>query len=107
MTRARRGLLVAVGIIVVLAGAFQPAVHGPAFVIQALAAERQPLYYQDPAGKPDYSPVPKKDAAGRDYVPVYEDSGDAGANAPSPAGPEAPAPTGGERRILYYRNPMG
>ena len=66
----------------------------------ARAEERQPLYYQDPSGKPDYSPGPKKDAQGRDYVPVYEDIG-APANASTP-----PAPAG-ERKILYYRNPMG
>src|SRR5438067_2337978 len=69
------------------------------------AAERQPLYYQDPTGKPDYSPTPKKDAAGRDYVPVYDDTIPAPASAPSPS-PAAPPP-GGERKILYYRNPMG
>src|SRR5437763_3264491 len=67
----------------------------------ASAAERQPLYYQDATGKPDYSPTPKKDAAGRDYVPVYEDSG--ARSAPAAATP----PSGGEREILYYRNPMG
>jgi Cu(I)/Ag(I) efflux system membrane fusion protein len=66
----------------------------------ARVEERQPLYYQDPSGKPDYSPGPKKDAQGRDYVPVYEDIG-APANASTP-----PAPAG-ERKILYYRNPMG
>jgi len=66
----------------------------------AAAVERQPLYYQDPSGKPDYSPTPKKDAAGRDYVPVYEDTGET----PAPAPPQPPAT---ERKILYYRNPMG
>ena len=30
----------------------------------ARAEERQPLYYQDPSGKPDYSPTPKKDTFG-------------------------------------------
>jgi Cu(I)/Ag(I) efflux system membrane fusion protein len=39
-------------------------------------AERKPLYYRNPMGLPDTSPVPKKDAMGMDYVPVYE--GDAG-----------------------------
>jgi hypothetical protein len=70
--------------------------------IAAAAAERTPLYYQDPSGKPDYSPAPKKDAQGRDYVPVYEEPGVAPASPPTPA--SAPA---GERKILYYRNPMG
>jgi Cu(I)/Ag(I) efflux system membrane fusion protein len=69
--------------------------------ISAAAIERQPLYYQDPSGKPDYSPTPKKDAEGRDYVPVYDEPGAAPASTPAP-----PAP-GGDRKILYYRNPMG
>jgi membrane fusion protein, copper/silver efflux system len=68
----------------------------------ASAAERQPLYYQDPTGKPDYSPTPKKDAEGRDYVPVYEEMGEPSAKPTAqPAAPER------ERKVLYYRNPMG
>src|SRR5216683_223105 len=68
----------------------------------ASAAERQPLYYQDPTGKPDYSPIPKKDAEGRDYIPVYEEPGEpSGKPAAQPATPEK------ERKVLYYRNPMG
>src|SRR5438270_12765791 len=71
----------------------------------AAAAERASLYYQDPSGKPDYSPIPKKNAEGRDYVPVYDEPGAAPASTPAPSAP-APA-SGGERKILYYRNPMG
>jgi len=40
--------------------------------------ERKILYYRNPMGLPDTSPVPKKDAMGMDYVPVYE--GEAEAN---------------------------
>jgi len=76
----------------------------PAFALDAPAAatERAPLYYQDPSGKPDYSPTPKKDAEGRDYVPVFEEA-PAATGAPVPSA----APQGGDRKILYYRNPMG
>ena len=35
-------------------------------------AERKVLYYRNPMGLPDTSPVPKKDAMGMDYTPVYE-----------------------------------
>ena len=35
------------------------------------AAGRQVLYYRNPMGLPDTSPVPKKDAMGMDYAPVY------------------------------------
>jgi Cu(I)/Ag(I) efflux system membrane fusion protein len=38
--------------------------------------ERQVLYYRNPMGLPDTSPVPKKDSMGMDYIPVYADEGD-------------------------------
>lgn len=34
--------------------------------------ERKPLFYRNPMGLPDTSPVPKKDWMGMDYLPVYE-----------------------------------
>lgn len=73
--------------------------------VAAAAEERPVLYYQDPSGKPTYSYGPKKDAAGRDYLPVYDDAaGIASAASPPPKPAAAPK---GERKILYYRNPMG
>ena len=41
-------------------------------------AERKLLYYRNPMGLPDTSPVPKKDAMGMDYVPVYEGEAETG-----------------------------
>jgi RND family efflux transporter MFP subunit len=41
--------------------------------------ERKLLFYRNPMGLPDSSPVPKKDPMGMDYIPVYE--GEAGAEA--------------------------
>src|SRR3546814_9261809 len=45
-------------------------------------AEKKLLYYRNPMGLPDTSPVPKKDWMGMDYLPVYEgeepDSGGGG-----------------------------
>ena len=35
--------------------------------------ERKILYYRNPMGAPDTSPVPKKDSMGMDYIPVYAD----------------------------------
>ena len=81
-----------------------PGWHPPAIAVAA-TTERAPLYYQDPSGKPDYSPTPRKDAEGRDYVPVYDEPGAAPASTPAPPAPAATSR--GERRILYYRNPMG
>ncbi|OGS91183.1 MAG: efflux transporter periplasmic adaptor subunit [Gallionellales bacterium GWA2_59_43] len=40
--------------------------------------ERKLLYYRNPMGLPDTSPVPKKDAMGMDYVPVYEGDAEQG-----------------------------
>jgi RND family efflux transporter MFP subunit len=34
--------------------------------------QRKLLYYRNPMGLPDTSPVPKKDPMGMDYIPVYE-----------------------------------
>ncbi|HHW62355.1 MAG TPA: efflux RND transporter periplasmic adaptor subunit [Rhodocyclaceae bacterium] len=49
--------------------------------------ERKILYYRNPMGLPDTSPVPKKDSMGMDYIPVYADDqpDDSGAVVVSPA----------------------
>jgi Cu(I)/Ag(I) efflux system membrane fusion protein len=39
---------------------------------------RRILYYRNPMGLPDTSPVPKKDWMGMDYIPVHEGEADAG-----------------------------
>ena len=49
----------------------QPAGHASAPGAKA-GGERKVLYYRNPMGLPDTSPVPKKDPMGMDYVPVYE-----------------------------------
>lgn len=41
---------------------------------------RKILYYRNAMGLPDTSPVPKKDAMGMDYVPVYEGGEEAGSS---------------------------
>jgi Cu(I)/Ag(I) efflux system membrane fusion protein len=38
--------------------------------------ERKILYYRNPMGSPDTSPMPKKDPMGMDYIPVYADEQD-------------------------------
>jgi len=64
----------------------------------------KPIYYQDPDGKPLYSPTPMKTPDGRDYraVPASADISFEEASAPE-AAPAAPV----DRKIKYYRNPMG
>jgi membrane fusion protein, copper/silver efflux system len=41
-------------------------------------AERKILYYRNPMGLPDTSPVPKKDPMGMDYIPVFDGEEPAG-----------------------------
>jgi len=43
--------------------------------------EKKILYYRNPMGLPDTSPIPKKDPMGMDYMPVYESEESASANA--------------------------
>jgi Cu(I)/Ag(I) efflux system membrane fusion protein len=45
----------------------------------AAVGEPRVLYYRNPMGLPDTSPVPKKDAMGMDYIPVFADEQDDGA----------------------------
>ena len=72
-------------------------------VAQASAAERTILYYRDPAGAPFWSATPKNDSQGRAYLPVYDD-----AEAKFDPPPLVMLnPKQSERKILFYRNPMG
>jgi len=67
----------------------------------AQASERTIVYYRDPSGAPYWSAAPKKDDRGRAYLPVYADE-------EISFEPRPPKPaTQGERKIRYYRNPMG
>jgi Cu(I)/Ag(I) efflux system membrane fusion protein len=43
------------------------------------------LYYRNPMGLPDTSPMPKKDLMGMDYIPVYEGEDESGVVTVSPA----------------------
>src|SRR4029077_20083590 len=72
-------------------------------ISQATAqAADDPIYYQDPDGRPFYSLTPKKTPDGRDYRAVP-----AGADLSfEPAAAPAPAVTT-DRKIKFYRNPMG
>lgn len=67
--------------------------------------DRKVLYWKDPDGKADYAPAPTKTKDGRDFVPVYEDEETTIAPEPSAAAPEQAERR--DRKILFYRNPMG
>ena len=50
----------------------------PAVVAASPAGPGRILYYRNPMGLPDTSPVPKKDSMGMDYIPVHEGEDDDG-----------------------------
>jgi Cu(I)/Ag(I) efflux system membrane fusion protein len=64
----------------------------------------EPVYYQDPDGRPFYSLSPKKTPDGRDYraVPASADLSFEDGPAAAPATTVAT-----DRKIKFYRNPMG
>jgi Cu(I)/Ag(I) efflux system membrane fusion protein len=63
-----------------------------------------PIYYQDPDGRPLYSLTPQKTPDGRDYraVPANADLSFEDESATAPATAVAT-----DRKIKFYRNPMG
>jgi Cu(I)/Ag(I) efflux system membrane fusion protein len=79
---------------------------GPADGAAAPAASGPVIYYQDPDGKPDYSPEPKLTPDGRSYRAVHEGEEFSFDDAGKPQEPASNQPAG-SRKILYYRNPMG
>src|SRR3979411_103601 len=84
----------------------QPAeTPGMAVVTPAVAqTSGAPIYYQDPDGRPLYSLTPTKTPDGRDdrVVPVGADIDFEEASVP-----ETTPATPTDRKIKYYRNPMG
>ncbi|EFI52906.1 efflux transporter, RND family, MFP subunit [Afipia sp. 1NLS2] len=113
MSRAVLTGVAAVAIIAAVGGAFiADHVHrvGLVHLTMSAAAESAaaPIYYRDPDDKPFYSLTPKKTADGRAYRavppgadlsfdnPVHEEMGTKVADT-----------KGIERKIKYYRNPMG
>jgi Cu(I)/Ag(I) efflux system membrane fusion protein len=96
-------LIAAAGAGLVVAG-IKPPARAFAIVTTAAATEQDaPIYYQDPDGKPDYSPTPKKTPDGRDYIAVRAGADSASDKTPAPAAVSRTA----DRKIRYYRNPMG
>ena len=73
------------------------------------AAAGQVAYWRHPDGAPVYAPEPRRTEDGRDFLPVRaseEISFDPPATKPAQAA-EAAKGAEAERKLLYYRNPMG
>jgi membrane fusion protein, copper/silver efflux system len=83
------------------------------FAIPASAAAQsagEPIYYQDPDGKPFYSSTPRKTGDGRDYraMPASADvSFENTEQSPATAADQKTTDAKSARKIKYYRNPMG
>jgi Cu(I)/Ag(I) efflux system membrane fusion protein len=76
----------------------------PAHAVPATAG--RVVYYQDPDGRPDYSPVPRRTADGREFRTVHASEDISFEEAPADSGGAAP-PDDAPKKVLYYRNPMG
>jgi membrane fusion protein, copper/silver efflux system len=107
-------ILLGLGLMVGAAVAYRYA-HRPASFADSISAiqasaqssDRKILYYRDPSGAPYWSAEPKKDANGRDYVPVYDDEEPTFGPGGELQKPARQAAKPSNRRLLYYRNPMG
>lgn len=86
MNSVAKSLSAAALILGVAAGSYWLGSQRPA--ASAPTSERQPLYYRNPMGLPDTSPVPKKDPMGMDYLPVYAGEAAASDAAPLEFSPE-------------------
>ena len=110
MSTIRNLLLLTLGLAAGVTGGVWYATRPPAAATPAVASDlvhdaappRAVLYYRDPSGTPAWSATPTNDAHGRAFLPVYDDE------EPSfePAAPK-PVEAKGNRKVLYYRNPMG
>jgi membrane fusion protein, copper/silver efflux system len=85
MQRLSSLVTLAIGVATGAAGSYWYAAHRPEPIASPASAEqatpadkagRKILYYRNPMGLPDTSPVPKKDSMGMDYIPVYADEQD-------------------------------
>jgi Cu(I)/Ag(I) efflux system membrane fusion protein len=76
-------------------------------LVSAAAAQTgdEPIYYQDPDGHPLYSLTPKKTPDGRDYRAVPAGADLSFEDEPAAAAPATKVAT--DRKIKFYRNPMG
>jgi Cu(I)/Ag(I) efflux system membrane fusion protein len=83
MSRLNSLMILAIGVTAGAAGSYWYAHRPEPIATEAVAEQSQPapdqrtiLYYRNPMGAPDTSPVPKKDSMGMAYIPVYADEQD-------------------------------
>ncbi|RXT44813.1 efflux RND transporter periplasmic adaptor subunit [Bradyrhizobium betae] len=107
MTGTAAGILAAAGAALFAGGGVRPQPDISHLVSAASAADASaPIYFRDPDGKPFYSLTPKTTADGRDYRAVRAGE-DVSFDEPDQAPDTMTANAKGDRKIRYYRNPMG
>jgi Cu(I)/Ag(I) efflux system membrane fusion protein len=100
-------MIAAAGVVFIAGRELRPRPMENPVVSAAVAAEANaPIYFQDPDGKPFYSLTPKKTADGRAWRAVPA-SADVRFNEPEQLPKMQAANAKGDRKIKYYRNPMG
>ena len=108
MSRIRTIIVLALGLSLGAGGQYwyahrqSPSVATGMQLSKAAASDRPVLYYRDPSGAPNWSASPKKNAAGQPYLPVYDDE-----EVSFDLKPATSKQASLDRKILYYRNPMG
>jgi membrane fusion protein, copper/silver efflux system len=105
---AAAAIMAAAGAILIGGGGLPSRPLVTRLVSTAAAADAgTPIYFQDPDGRPVYSPTPKKTPDGRDWraVPASADVSFDEPQEPPAETRNAEART--QRKIRYYRNPMG
>ncbi len=111
MRRVAWSLLILAAVVAAGVGGYRIGRQGPAVpsttatAAQHSSASGPVIYYQDPDGKPFYSAEPKSTPDGRSYRAVYASEDISFDDADKAESGEASAPS--DRKILYYRNPMG
>jgi Cu(I)/Ag(I) efflux system membrane fusion protein len=112
MSRPRALVMILAALMAAGIGGYWIGHHGVPSPVLAVATEspRMPsgpiIYYQDPDGKPFYSLEPKQTADGRAYRAVFATE-DVSFETQAKPVTEAASNKAREKRILYYRNPMG
>ncbi|MGE0280450.1 MAG: efflux RND transporter periplasmic adaptor subunit [Rhizobiaceae bacterium] len=79
----------------------------PMPTVAGLAPSGPVIYYRHPDGDPAYSSTPKRTEDGRDFVAVLASEDVSFEVRPDIKSAGGEAAARGERKILYYRNPMG
>jgi Cu(I)/Ag(I) efflux system membrane fusion protein len=106
MASAAAALIAAVGVGFVASAQRQPSSTAAKVTPPTAEEGRAPVYFQDPDGKPSYSLIPRKTSDGRDYRAVPAGA-DIGFDEEAAAAMPTTSASGTERKIKYYRNPMG